>query len=467
MLFASISFLYYFLPIFLGLYFIVPKKFRNAVLLLASLFFYFHGEPKFLPIMIISIVSGYVHGLWIDKSKERKQAKIALVSSVVVSIGILGIFKYLNFFIENINKLWDVGISPVYLIMPIGISFYTFQILSYTIDVYKGEAKVQKNILTFATYISLFPQLIAGPIVRYTTVEADLIKRSHSFEDAAYGINRFIIGLSKKVIIANTLGELAKIFSGANEKTVLFYWIIALAFMLQIYFDFSGYSDMAIGIGRILGFHFLENFNYPYISRSITEFWRRWHISLGTWFRDYVYIPMGGSYGGIAKWIRNIIVVWFLTGFWHGAKWNFIMWGLYFALFLLFEKLFLKNILKRLPRIISHIYTLFFVATSFVIFNADNLKIAVESLMGMFGMLPLKLSSFETMYYLKSYGFVLIIASIGATPFMSAIITRAKGYRAGRKMINILEPIMHISLLLLITGYLIDGSFNPFLYFRF
>jgi alginate O-acetyltransferase complex protein AlgI len=351
--------------------------------------------------------------------------------------------------------------------MPIGISFYTFQILSYTIDVYRGEAKVQKNILNFATYVSLFPQLIAGPIVRYTTIEAQLSKRTHSFADASYGINRFIIGLSKKVILANTLGELGKVFSNTNEKTVLFYWIAVLAFMLQIYFDFSGYSDMAIGLGRIFGFHFLENFNYPYISKSIAEFWRRWHISLGTWFRDYVYIPMGGNRVNRAKWIRNIIVVWFLTGFWHGAQWNFILWGLYFALVLFLEKYLLKNILSELPSIAKHFYMLFFITISFVIFNADNMGEAVKNLQGMFGMLNVPFSSIETIYYLKSYGFVLIIACIGATPLAVNIVKKVMTYEKGRVMLEIMEPAAHILLLLFITGYLVDSSFNPFLYFRF
>ena len=343
MLFSSVSFLYYFLPIVLALYFLSPWKLKNSVLLLASLFFYFYGEPIYSLLMVISIVSGYLHGLWINYARGSRFAKIPVISSIIFSIGLLVFFKYTDFFIENANGVFKTDISPLNIALPIGISFYTFQILSYTIDVYRNEAKVQKNILSFATYVSLFPQLIAGPIVRYTTIEEELNERTHSVSDVAYGINRFIIGLSKKVLIANTLGELVEKFNNTTGKTVLFYWVAAIAFMLQIYFDFSAYSDMAIGLGRIFGFHFLENFNYPFISKSIAEFWRRWHISLGTWFRDYVYIPMGGNRVSGAKWIRNIIVVWFLTGFWHGAQWNFIIWGLYFALFLSLEKHILRK----------------------------------------------------------------------------------------------------------------------------
>jgi alginate O-acetyltransferase complex protein AlgI len=390
-----------------------------------------------------------------------------MISSVIVSIGMLVYFKYIDFFIDNVNSVFSANISLIKLALPIGISFYTFQIISYTIDVYLGEAKVQKNILNFATYVALFPQLIAGPIVRYTTIEAELSQRTHSFENTAYGIHRFIIGLSKKVLLANTLGELGKIIVNANEKTVLFYWMSALAFMLQIYFDFSGYSDMAIGLGRIFGFHFLENFNYPYISKSITEFWRRWHMSLGTWFRDYVYIPMGGNRVSKITWVRNIIVVWFLTGFWHGAQWNFIFWGLYFALFLVAEKYFLIRMLDRLPNFISHLYVLLFILISFVIFNADGMRDVTDNLQGMFGLLHVPLWNNETIYYLKSYGFVLMIATIGATPFAAVIVKSVMSYDKGRRMIDLLHPIVIILLLLLITGYLVDGSFNPFLYFRF
>lgn len=467
MLFSSISFLYYYLPTVLGLYLIVPKKFKNFILLLSSMFFYFYGEPLYSILMIISITSGYLHGLWIGKLKESRYAKIPMISSLVVGIGLLVYFKYFDFIINNINNILSLNISSLNLALPIGISFYTFQILSYTIDVYRGEAKVQKNILDFATYVSLFPQLIAGPIVRYTTVEAELAQRSHTVGKTADGISRFIIGLSKKILLANTLGELVKILSNTNETSVLLFWLSALAFTLQIYYDFSGYSDMAIGLGLIFGFHFLENFNYPYISKSITEFWRRWHMSLGTWFRDYVYIPMGGNRVSKLKWIRNIIVVWFLTGFWHGAEWNFIIWGLYFAVLLMIEKYFLKDILDKLPSFISHIYVIFLIIISFVIFNANGMREVKENLMGMFGLLDISVWNQESLYYLRSYGLVFVIAAIAATPLMKVIIKKLVNYKMGKIIIEILQPIILITLLLIITGYLVDGSFNPFLYFRF
>lgn len=467
MLFSSITFLYYFLPTVLGLYFIVPKKYKNLVLLVFSLFFYFYGEPVYVLLMLLSIISGYLHGIWIHKVRNGRYAKLPMVSSVVVSIGLLVYFKYTDFLIENVNAIFHAGISPLKLALPIGISFYTFQILSYTIDVYRGEAKVQKNLLNFATYVALFPQLIAGPIVRYTTVEAELQKRSHSFENAAYGIHRFVIGLAKKVLLANTLGEVGKAFVGVNEKTVLFYWMAALAFMLQIYFDFSGYSDMGIGLGRIFGFHFLENFNHPYISRSITEFWRRWHMSLGTWFRDYVYIPMGGNRVKRTTWIRNIIVVWFLTGFWHGAQWNFILWGLYFALFLVLEKYFLKGLLDRLPKLVGHLYVLFFILLSFVLFNSDGMGGVIDNLQGLFGLLDIPLWNAETLYYARSFGLVFVLAAIAATPLGAALTNKLIANDKTRGIANLLQPVVLVVLLLIVTGYLIDGSFNPFLYFRF
>lgn len=467
MLFSSISFIYYFLPPILILYFVVPHKLKNFVLLIASLFFYFYGEPIYSVLMILSSLSGYLHGLWIEKAKSwKKYRKIPLVSSIVIAIGVLLYFKYADFIIENVNWLFCKDISLLRLALPLGISFYTFQILSYTIDVYRGAAKVQKSFLDFTTYVSLFPQLIAGPIVRYTTVEVELKSRTHSWKNCACGINRFIIGLSKKIILANTLGELGRILSENNEKTVLMYWILAFAFMLQVYFDFSGYSDMAIGLGRIFGFKFLENFNYPYISKSISEFWRRWHISLGTWFRDYVYIPMGGSRVGNIKLIRNIFVVWFLTGFWHGAQWNFILWGLYFSILLLAEKL-LKTVIEKMPSIIRHLYVLFFLTISFVFFNADGMGEVVENLKGMAGISGIPFTSKETTYYLRSYMVVLIISAIAATPLFAGIVNKLESNGKSERLLNTIEPLVHVSLMLLVTAFLIDGSFNPFLYFRF
>jgi alginate O-acetyltransferase complex protein AlgI len=467
MLFSSISFLYYFLPAVLALYFLAPARFKNLVLLLASLFFYFYGEPLYSILMVFSITSAYLHGLWIEKAKTDRSRKTAFISSVLFSVGALLFFKYHLFFVNNVNAIFDTSIVPLNLLLPIGISFYTFQVLSYLIDLYYRRVNVQKNFINFATYVAMFPQLIAGPIVRYSTIEASLNERKHSLADIAWGINRFIIGLAKKVIIANSLAEISVVFNNADEKSVVFFWLAAIAFTLQIYFDFSGYSDMAIGLGRIFGFRFLENFNYPYIAKSVTDFWRRWHISLGTWFRDYIYIPMGGNRVSMLKWGVNILVVWFLTGFWHGAEWNFVMWGLYFALFLVLEKFFLKKLFARLPFVIGHFYLLLVVVIGFVIFNADGMGEAVVNLKGMFGLLGLPFSNAETIYYLKSYAFVFVLAAIGATPLLKNILEKLAGHTAAEKTLNIMKPAVHIVLLLMVTGYLIDGSFNPFIYFRF
>ncbi|MGB4658742.1 MAG: MBOAT family O-acyltransferase [Mobilitalea sp.] len=368
---------------------------------------------------------------------------------------------------RNANAVLNSSIPLLKLALPIGISFYTFQTLSYTIDVYRGNARVQKNLINLATYVVLFPQLIAGPIVRYTTVEEELKNRTHSFENFAYGVNRFISGLAKKVLLANSLGELCEIFQDSNEKSVLFFWVYATSFSLQIYFDFSGYSDMAIGLGRIFGFHFLENFNYPYIAKSITEFWRRWHMSLSTWFRDYVYIPMGGNRVKKSRWLFNIIVVWVLTGFWHGAEWNFIVWGLFFAFFLILEKLWIGKFLAKAPSILSRIYVLLLVAISFVIFNANGMKEAVSDIGAMFGAQNIPLVTAETLYYLRSYAVVIILAIIGSTPFIKHAVQRLRQHPAANRIFNIAEPVVMITLLIVITAYLVDGSFNPFLYFRF
>ena len=357
MLFTSISFLYYFLPIVIVLYFILPKKARNVVLFIASLVFYYYGEPKYILLMLAEILVAYIGALLIDKFKKRS----IFITTIAIHIGLLCIFKYTDFMISNVNGILKTSIPLLRLALPIGISFYTFQILSYVIDVYNGKVKVQKSFLKLATYVMLFPQLIAGPIVRYETVEDELNNRKCSFETFSYGVRRFVLGLAKKVLIANMLGELCTKFTATTEKSVLFYWIFAIGYMLQIYFDFSAYSDMAIGLGRIFGFHFLENFDYPYISKSITEFWRRWHMSLSSWFRDYVYIPLGGNRKGVKKQIRNILVVWALTGIWHGASWNFVVWGLMFGVLLIIEKFFLAKYLEKAPNFVKRIYVLFIV----------------------------------------------------------------------------------------------------------
>ena len=461
MVFSSITFLFYFLPIVLAIYYIVPNKAKNLVLLLASLFFYFYGEPTYVIIMVISIVLTYIFGLLMDKYPNHK--KTFLILSIVTSIGILVYFKYFNFLMDNINMFIGGKIDFIYVALPIGISFYTFQLVSYIIDVYRGNAKVQKSLLKLATYIALFPQLIAGPIVRYTTVEEQLENREHSVSKFALGVRRFVIGLGKKVLIANILGELANTFLNSTDNSTLFYWLYGISNMLQIYFDFSGYSDMAIGLGKMFGFDFLENFDYPYISTSITEFWRRWHMSLGTWFRDYIYFPMGGNRVSKIKWIRNIMVVWLLTGLWHGAAWNFIIWGLYFGILLMIEKLFLKKGLEKLPKILSHIYVLFIVMLSFIIFSGTTTTQIFKNLGGIVGIGTDALFTKESLYYLKSFSVVLILGIIGATKLPKALATNTKF----AKITNVIEPIFLALILVLSTSYIIDSTFNPFLYFRF
>ena len=467
MLFSSVSFLYYFLPITLVLYFVSKDKYKNIILLLASLFFYFYGEPKYTVLMLISAFSAYIPGILIEKFREKGYSKLFLVSGLVVSLGILIVFKYMDFIIKNINYISNSNIKLLRLVLPIGISFYTFQGLSYIVDVYKKDAKVCRSFVDFATYVCLFPQLIAGPIVRYTTIEDELKNRTHSFDKFAYGVNRFVVGLAKKVILANNLGMIVDIMTKSNEKSVLSYWMVAIFFSLQIYYDFSGYSDMAIGLGRMFGFDFLENFNYPFISKSIKEFWRRWHISLSSFFRDYVYIPLGGNRVSRGRWIFNLLIVWSLTGLWHGDSWNFILWGLYFAILLIIENLFLQNILSKLPALIQHIYAKFFIIISFVIFNNENIKDLWSSLYNMFNFRGLDLYNNFSTYYLKSYTVLLIVSVIGATPILKNIIQKINKNVTGQKVISTINPILNIVLLVVVTAYLIDGSFNPFLYFRF
>ena len=466
MLFSSIPFLYYFLPSVLILYFIVPKKLKNTVLMLSSLVFYGWGEPKYVVLMIASIVIGYFSGILIEAFSQKKLSKVFLGISVAVNLGFLAYFKYADFFIENFNAVTGLSVSLLRIALPIGISFYTFQILSYTIDVYRKDVPAQKNIINLAAYITMFPQLIAGPIVRYSDIAKQLEERTHSFENFSKGIRRFILGLGKKILIANSLGELCDVFKASDDKSVLFYWLYAVAFGLHVYFDFSGYSDMAIGLGRIFGFRFSENFNYPYISKSATEFWRRWHMSLGTWFRDYVYIPLGGNRVSKPKWFFNIFVVWFLTGFWHGAAWNFIIWGLFFAVLLIVEKVFLLKYLDK-SKVISRVYTLVAVGISFVIFNATDMKEAFSYIGGMFGAGDLPLVSTEFFYYLKSFAVTLVIGIIGATPIVKKAVEKIFENSKISKFIWVLEPVGLVALLAVMTAYLVDGSFNPFLYFRF
>lgn len=417
--------------------------------------------------MGISILVNYILGLLIEKYSGSLWGKIYLITSVVFSLGMLGYFKYADFFIENINAATGLRIPLLKVTLPIGISFYTFQILSYTIDVYLKNTKAQKSFVALATYVAFFPQLIAGPIVRYVDIVQALEHREHSMAYIRGGIRRFLLGISKKVLIANTLGALCSIFINSPERNILFYWLYAVAFTLQIYFDFSGYSDMAIGLGKLFGFDFLENFDYPFISKSITEFWRRWHMSLGTWFRDYLYIPLGGNRVGKLRWLFNIFFVWLMTGLWHGAAWNFVIWGVLFAILLMVEKLWLGNILEKIPNFFSHIYVMLLVIISFVIFDAPALSVAVERIRSMLGMNGLPLAGIQSFYYLKSYGMVLAVAMVGSTDLPKRIVNRMGKSTAGQMVLSIGEPILYIGLLLLTTAYLIDASFNPFLYFRF
>ena len=461
MLFSSIPFLFYFLPVVIGLYFLLPGKLKNLWLLLSSLFFYAWGEPKYVLLMVSTIGLFYGCGFAIDRCESKRWKRFWLAISVVISLGLLAVFKYADFFIDSFNDLTGIGLPLLRLALPIGISFYTFQCLSYTVDLYRGAAKVQKSIINFGAYVSLFPQLIAGPIVRYVDVAKQLEYRSHSWEDFCLGLRRFLVGLGKKILIANQLGQLCDLFRDSGEKSVLFYWMYAIAFTLHIYFDFSGYSDMAIGLGRIFGFRFVENFNYPYLSRSVAEFWRRWHISLGSWFRDYVYIPLGGNRVSRGRWVFNILAVWMLTGLWHGAAWNFVLWGLVYAAALLLEKWITP--LQKLPDIFRRMYVLLVVICGFVLFNAADLSQAAADLKGMFGFGGAPLVSGESLYYLRSYALLFVAAIIGATP----LVKRVGEKLAGTKVGAVLQPLVLIGLLLICTAYLVDGSFNPFLYFRF
>ena len=457
MLFSGITFLYLFLPLTLLLYYAVPKQAKNTVLLAASLLFYFFGEQEYTLLLIFSSVSDYLHGLYIESHRGTKNAKFALISSIAINLGILGIFKYLDFFIGSINDLLGTSIPLSGLPLPIGISFFTFQTMSYSIDVYRGDASADRSFHSFATYVCLFPQLVAGPIVRYTDIGAELNNRTVTVERFAYGVRRFSAGLGKKVLIANLLGELVAVYHSTQEPTVLFAWVSALAYALQIYYDFSGYSDMAIGLGHMLGFTFPENFRYPFCCRSITEFWRRWHMTMSFWFRDYVYIPLGGNRCSQTRWIFNVMVVWMLTGLWHGAAWNFVAWGICYGLLLLMEKFFLGKLLDRIGPL-CYVYQFVLTLILFTVFNGVDV---LETLGIMFG--GAAFSNLTAIYYLKSYAVVLALALIGATPIIKQIGERIEQTPA----VAVLEPLMVVGLLVLSTAYLVDGSFNPFLYFRF
>ena len=432
-------------------------------MLLFSLIFYAWGEPAYVFLMAGSVIVGYVFGLLI----EKYHSKLCLSAAIILNLGVLIYFKYTNFFISNFNAVTGASIPGLRIVMPIGISFYTFQLISYLIDVYRQSVKAQRNFISLATYIFMFPQLIAGPIVRYSDVEKQLSDRTINFSKISYGIQRFVLGLSKKVLIANVLGEFCNTFKLIDEKTVVFYWAYAIAVSLQIYFDFSGYSDMAIGLGNILGFGFPENFNYPFISGSITEFWRRWHISLGAWFRDYLYFPLGGSRCSKFRNMLNLLCVWFLTGLWHGAEWTFIFWGLYFGILLIAEKLFLYKKIKNM-HFVGHVYTLLIVIFGFVMFDATTLPLGIQTVKNMIGLGGIPFTSKITSYYLTSYAVVFVIAILCSTPLPKIIVKKLKSkFNFLNNAATFAEPLIIILLLIVSTAYLVDGSFNPFLYFRF
>lgn len=459
MVFSSIPFLYYFLPAVLIVYFLTPRKGKNAVLLIASLLFYGWGEPKLLLLMAATILAFYLCGLAIGKSERHK--KLWLTVSACVGVGLLGLFKYADFFLSSFNALTGLSLPLLKLALPVGISFYTFQCLSYTVDVYRGQVEPQRNLISFGAYVALFPQLIAGPIVRYRDVARELETRKHSLEDIGLGLRRFVIGLAKKVILADNLALLGNLYRQSTAPSVVFAWLYALSFMLNIYFDFSGYSDMAIGLGRMFGFRFPENFDYPYCAKSVTEFWRRWHMTLGGWFRDYVYIPLGGNRVSRGKWVRNILIVWMLTGLWHGAAWNFVLWGLVFAGLLLLEK-WVPG-LQRLPDPVHQAYVLLAVCLSFVLFNAQSLSQAAGDFAALFGFGGLPVFTAETGYYLGSFLPLLLISLLGATP----VVKNYGRYLEKNGFLRTIQPLFWIGLALVATGYLVDGSFSPFLYFRF
>ena len=482
MVFSSLLFLFRFLPIVLILYFAVPQRFRNAVLFFSSLVFYAWGEPIYVSLMIFSTVVDYTHGLLVQRYKDKgdmKKAKLIVLSSAVINLTLLGFFKYADFLIGNINSLLGTDIASLELALPIGISFYTFQTMSYTIDVYRGQATPQKNIISFGAYVALFPQLIAGPIVQYKTIAEQLRERKESVDEFSYGMLRFMAGLGKKVLLANNIGLLWDTISARSPEEIptLMAWLGITAFAFQIYFDFSGYSDMAIGLGHIFGFRFLENFNYPYQSKSITEFWRRWHISLGSWFRDYVYIPLGGNRKGLKRQVINVAVVWMLTGIWHGASWNFLFWGVYFGSLIILEKWFLLKRLEKLPSVVSHVYTLFLVWIGWVIFAFDNSAKGFAYLQSMFGLNGNGFASTETMYLLCNYAVMLAILILAATELPKRLVLRLLGENPKTMTTEFVQnytvrftictSIFVIGVFLLSVAYLVDASYNPFLYFRF
>ncbi len=474
MVFSSLLFMFRFLPAVLVLYFAAPKKLRNLVLFLFSLFFYASGEPVYVFLMLFSITMDFTVGNLVDHFRNRgeeKKAKAALMFSIVMNLGILGFFKYADFLIETLNHLFHSQIPMLNLPLPIGISFFTFQTMSYVIDVYRGATEVQKNWINYGTYVSMFPQLIAGPIVQYKTIAAEMMQKDReNIEDFASGVQRFMVGVGKKVLLANNIGVLCDTIMGMQMDTVpmLTAWLGAIAFMFQIYFDFSGYSDMAIGLGRMFGFHFLENFNYPYMAKSITDFWRRWHISLGSWFREYVYIPLGGNRKGIKRHVRNILIVWMLTGIWHGASWNYVLWGIYYGLFLLLEKFVIGAKVKKLPGWVQSVYTLLIVVIGWVLFKCEDLSFCISYLRAMVGGYGSGFLNGETIYLLYNYGVLLCLLVLGSTTLPKKITEKVLGiFKEGAMAQAMLKCVFILVIFVVSVAYLVDATYNPFLYFRF
>lgn len=473
MVFSDLIFLFRFLPIVLIVYFASPKKLRNAVLFFSSLVFYAWGEPVYVLLMLFSTVVDYINGRLVYRFKNNNQttkAKIVVISSMVINLGLLGFFKYADFFIGTVNGLFGTSIEFLNVALPIGISFYTFQTMSYTLDIYMNNEEPQKNIINFGAYVAMFPQLIAGPIVQYRTVANELRSRKENIDDFALGVRRFILGLGKKVLLANSTGAIWTEIKGLPDAdlSVVAAWFGIICFALQIYYDFSGYSDMAIGLGKMFGFKFPINFDYPYMSKSVTEFFRRWHISLGKWFRDYVYIPLGGNRKGIAKQIRNILIVWILTGFWHGAAYNFVLWGLYFGILLVIEKVFLLKVLDKVKSVFSHIYLLFVVLIGWVFFEFDSMSQMGRFFSCMFGFGNFKFVNQFTVYLLLNGIVVLIIAAIGATPLSKNIAVKFMDKIKEKEVLStVVENVVLIAIFLICIFYLVAGSYNPFLYFRF
>ena len=461
MVFSSLPFLFFYLPVAVAVYLLSPLKLRNLCLLVVSLFFYGWGEPVYISIMVLSIAVDYTHGLLVERWRDNdRRARMAVASSVLCNLAILVFFKYWDFIAVNVNALTGLSVPVLGLPLPIGVSFYTFQTMSYTIDVYRRDAPVQRSVTAFGAYVTLFPQLIAGPIVRYRTVADQLVSREENLEKFTSGIRRFTVGMAKKVLLANAIGQLWDVSLASRELTMAGAWLGLLAYAFQIYFDFSGYSDMAIGLGRMFGFEFLENFNYPYISRSVVEFWRRWHISLTTWFREYVYFPLGGNRVSRGKWVRNILIVWLLTGIWHGAGWNFLLWGLYYAVWMLAERLFLGKRLEKLPAVLQHVYAMAVVLVGWALFAVEDpgrLGGYFRALFGGSGLL-----SAVDGYRLRSYLPMLVILALGATPLAQTLWDRL-----GDRTRSRLAPVLVLAALVLCTASLVDASYNPFLYFRF